>query len=173
MAYNTKNYTEQGGEKTVIGGELNIKGEGQLTFEGTKLIPANYQSNSEATTIAGLVVDFNKLLAKLKAAGVMAAVAPVIAILTQPADITVTEGSIIESLAIEAEVSSGVEPTYQWYSNETDSNTGGTLIAEATDALFVLPDDLTEGTYYYYCVVNAAEAESVASEVATVTVETE
>ena len=26
MGYNTKNYTEQGGEKTVIGGELIIKG---------------------------------------------------------------------------------------------------------------------------------------------------
>jgi len=29
MTYNTKNYTEQGGEKTVIGGTLEIKDEAQ------------------------------------------------------------------------------------------------------------------------------------------------
>ena len=30
MSYNTKNYTEQGGEKTVIGGELVMKKELRL-----------------------------------------------------------------------------------------------------------------------------------------------
>lgn len=69
---NVKNYTEQGGEKTVIGGELAIATAGKLTFDGTELKPAAVQADSEATTIAGLVVDFNALLAKLKAAGLMA-----------------------------------------------------------------------------------------------------
>lgn len=31
MSYNTKNYTEQGGEKTVIGGTLEIKAEATVT----------------------------------------------------------------------------------------------------------------------------------------------
>ena len=69
---NVKNYTEQGGEKTVIGGELEISSGGKLTFEGTELKPATIQADSEATTIAGTVADFNALLAKLKAAGLMA-----------------------------------------------------------------------------------------------------
>lgn len=69
---NVKNYTEQGGDKTVIGGELQILSQGKLSFEGIELEPAVMQANSTASTIAELVVDFNALLAKLKAAGLMA-----------------------------------------------------------------------------------------------------
>ncbi|MED4324356.1 MULTISPECIES: head fiber protein [Bacillaceae] len=67
MSYNTKNYTEQGGEKTVIGGVLEIK-EGASV---TGLPIAENQADSIATDVAGLVTDFNSLLAKLKAAGLM------------------------------------------------------------------------------------------------------
>lgn len=73
MGYNTKNYTEQGGEKTVIGGELNITGEGKLTFEDMEVSPAKHQSDSEASTIEELRADFNQLLANLKEAGLMIA----------------------------------------------------------------------------------------------------
>jgi hypothetical protein len=69
---NVKNYTEQGGEKMVIGGELEIAVGGKLTFDGKELKPAETQADSTASTIAGLVADFNALLAKLKAAGLMA-----------------------------------------------------------------------------------------------------
>jgi hypothetical protein len=68
---NVKNYTEQGGEKTVIGGVVDIAAGGKLTFGGAELKPAGAQANSTASTIAGLVVDFNALLAKLRAAGLM------------------------------------------------------------------------------------------------------
>lgn len=68
---NVKNHTEQGGEKTVIGGTLEVASEGKLTFEGVQIKPATLQSNSTATEITGLVTDFNSLLAKLKAAGLM------------------------------------------------------------------------------------------------------
>ena len=67
--YNAKNYTEQGGEKTIIGGTLEIKQGASITG----LPVAANQANSEATTIAGLVTDFNALLAKLKAAELMSA----------------------------------------------------------------------------------------------------
>ncbi|MGY3749373.1 Head fiber protein [Vagococcus acidifermentans] len=67
MTYNTKNYTEQGGEKTVIGGTLEIKDE--ATVVGLSLI--ENQSKSTATTIEDLVTDFNDLLSKLKTAGLM------------------------------------------------------------------------------------------------------
>ena len=65
---NVKNYTEQGGEKTVIGGTLEIVAGGQVVGLFT---PAAFQADSTATTIAGLVTDFNLLLAKLKTAGLM------------------------------------------------------------------------------------------------------
>lgn len=69
---NVKNYTEQGGEKTVIGGTLEIVKGGQVIGLPSTFTPAAFQADSTASTIAGLVVDFNALLAKLKAAGLMA-----------------------------------------------------------------------------------------------------
>ncbi len=65
--YNAKNYTEQGGEKTVIGGILEIK-EGASV---TGLPSAINQAISTATTVAGVKDDFNALLLKLKDAGLM------------------------------------------------------------------------------------------------------
>jgi len=67
MSYNTKNYTEQGGEKTVIGGTLEIK-EGAVV---TGLPIIDNQAASTAATVEDLVTDFNALLTKLKAAGHM------------------------------------------------------------------------------------------------------
>ena len=72
MSYNAKNYTEQGGETTRIGGRLVIEEGGSV--EGLPSSPvAENQAASEASTIATLKEDFNALLAKLKAAGLMAA----------------------------------------------------------------------------------------------------
>ncbi|MEK3988452.1 Head fiber protein [Robertmurraya sp. FSL R5-0851] len=68
---NVKNYTEQGGEKTIIGGTLEIVPGGKLLFDGTEVNPADNQVNSTAADVAGLVTDFNSLLAKLNAAGLM------------------------------------------------------------------------------------------------------
>ena len=72
MSYNAKNYTEQGGEKTVIGGEFVIE-------EGAKVtgLPVlDNQPASTAETVEALVTDFNALLSKLKAAGIMTADTP-------------------------------------------------------------------------------------------------
>lgn len=116
MSYNTKNYTEQGGEKTVIGGTLEVKEGATVTGltavptpkagaslggvkaatagagdtveckigAGDKLYVPTYptvpeapvaanQTASTAEAVADLLTDFNALLAKLKAAGLMEA----------------------------------------------------------------------------------------------------
>lgn len=67
MSYSTKNYTEQGGEKTVIGGTLQIKKGASVTG----LPAAKNQAVSTATTVAGLKDNFNELLLKLKDSGYM------------------------------------------------------------------------------------------------------
>ena len=69
MSYNAKNYTEQGGEVTHFGGKV-IFDEG-CSVEG--LPKAGNQADSTASTVATLKDDFNALLAKLKAAGLMTA----------------------------------------------------------------------------------------------------
>lgn len=68
MSYNSKNYMEQGGEKWIVGGTLEVQPEATVTG----LPVAENQADSVATTVEGLVTDFNALLAKLKAAGLMA-----------------------------------------------------------------------------------------------------
>ena len=67
MSYNTKNYTEQGGDKTVIGGVLEFGMGARIAgFPG-----AANQAASTATTATNLAKDFNALLNKLKNAGLM------------------------------------------------------------------------------------------------------
>jgi len=74
MSYNGKNYAEQGGDKWVIGGTLEIKEGATVTGLPAAEVPqAANQADSVATEVAALVTDFNGLLAKLKAAGLMTA----------------------------------------------------------------------------------------------------
>ena len=71
MSYNTKNYTEQGGNVTHFGGKV-IFEEG-CEVEGNSFTPAANQADSTATTVAALKDEFNALLTKLKTAGLMEA----------------------------------------------------------------------------------------------------
>jgi hypothetical protein len=72
---NTKNYGELGGNKWTVGGTLEIGGKFILLpgAEVTGFPVAENQAASEASTIAALKEDFNALLDKLKAAGLMIA----------------------------------------------------------------------------------------------------
>lgn len=72
MARTVKNYNENGGDKTVISGELQITTDGKIINSKGNLLIAN-QADSTATDVAGLVTDFNALLVKLKVAGLMVA----------------------------------------------------------------------------------------------------
>ncbi len=83
MEYNAKNYMAQGGDRLVIGGTLEIKEGASVTGlpaaaadnAGMVNLAAN-QAASTAADVAALVTDFNALLQKLKAAGIMAAEEP-------------------------------------------------------------------------------------------------
>ena len=83
MEYNVKNYMAQGGDRLVIGGTLEIKEGASVTglpaaaadSAGVVVMSTN-QVASVATDVAALVTDFNTLLQKLKAAGIMAADEP-------------------------------------------------------------------------------------------------
>ena len=75
--YQTRNYTAHGGKETVIGGKLTFlpgaEVEGlEALLPSTQLPQLPAQADSVATTIAALKDDFNALLSKLRAAGLMA-----------------------------------------------------------------------------------------------------
>ncbi|MFA9190776.1 PKD domain-containing protein [Flavobacterium sp. FZUC8N2.13] len=83
-------------------------------------------------------------------ASVQVSIVPTIT--TQPISSTVCVGETPTTLSFT--VSNGVgTPTYQWYSNTTNSNTGGTILAGKTSATY-LPSAATSGTVYYYSVIN-------------------
>ncbi|WP_260506942.1 head fiber protein [Brevibacillus brevis] len=114
MSYQTKNYVTDNGNRHVIGGILELVGEGKILKDGVPIELGNggtaiadgsistaklangavtlaklgtdaiqslnkkltatkaaAQADSIATDVAGLVADFNALLAKLRAAGIM------------------------------------------------------------------------------------------------------
>ena len=65
--YNSKNYTEQGGEKTVFNGSVEFGQKSDI-----KGLPKDEnQAASTAADVLGLLADFNALLTKLKSAGLM------------------------------------------------------------------------------------------------------
>lgn len=69
------------------------------------------------------------------------------------------------------EASGAPAPTYQWYSNTTNSNEGGTAIEGATEDTYTwqTTEEVAAGNYYFYCLVSNS-AGSVKSNVATVNV---
>jgi hypothetical protein len=54
MSYNVKNYTEQGGEKTVIGGEIVIEGKLTVTDGGEVTGITGVTAAATSTTIGGI-----------------------------------------------------------------------------------------------------------------------
>jgi gliding motility-associated-like protein len=76
--------------------------------------------------------------------------APIVVV--QPQDSTICVGQSAIVLAFTVNNGVGI-PTYQWYSNAVNSNSGGTLIAGANGATYN-PPTIVAGTTYYYCVIN-------------------
>lgn len=61
-------------------------------------------------------------------------------------------------------------PAYQWYSNTTNSNSGGTLISGATNSTYDPPVGVV-GTNYYYCIISfLGGCNALTSQTATITV---
>jgi len=137
MGYNTKNYTEQGGDKTVIGGVLEVKDGGLIKIKEGALITglpiASNQVNSTATTISALKDNFNDLLAKFKDAGFMEfdvwnlSVAkapittegqPITANQSEVSDVTIADGIIRVTVdtdeLVEFESSAPTQGTHKW-----------------------------------------------------------
>lgn len=69
---NCKNYKKDGGNTWVIGGKLEIEAGAEVKgLPASSLPQLDKQNDSTATDVAGIVANFNSLLAKLKSAGYM------------------------------------------------------------------------------------------------------
>ncbi|WP_296381770.1 PKD domain-containing protein [Winogradskyella sp.] len=66
---------------------------------------------------------------------------------------SICEGGTSEELSITVSGGAGVA-SYQWFSNTTNSNTGGTLITGATAPNYTPPAFTSTGNFYYYVEVS-------------------
>jgi len=73
---------------------------------------------------------------------------PRASITTQPLGASACQNGTTPALSVAYTGGTGT-PTYQWYSNATNSNTGGTAIASATTATYAPPTTPVGITYYY------------------------
>ena len=84
---------------------------------------------------------------------------------------TYVGGSAVTLTATVSEPVDGFTYSYQWYSNTSNSNEGGTVIPDATTATY--SPNIAAGTTYYYCVVtvtNGSDTTSATTAVVPVTV---
>ncbi|SOC13164.1 chitodextrinase, partial [Ureibacillus xyleni] len=84
---------------------------------------------------------------------------------TQPTDQTINVG---DSATLNVTASGGVSLSYQWYSNTTNSTTGGKAITGATSPTYTAPTD-TAGTTYYYVVITNTDNSATGQQTATAT----
>ncbi len=93
-----------------------------------------------------------------------------ITIKTQPVSPkAMSAGNISGSLTVGATATGGIEVlNYQWYSSTSNSIADSTRIDGATNATYAIPKNLSEGTYYYFCVISGTDCNPVPSDFATV-----
>jgi len=157
--------------KTIIWSVKQAGATGATVDSNTLYTTAAGSVTVTATIAGGLTISDDYTQDFVITANPIPPATPTIIITTQPAATTnVTAGSITDSLTITAKVSPGGMPAYQWYSNTTESNTGGIIISGETGVSFAIPTTLIPGVYYYYCVVSATGAADVISNVAIVNV---
>lgn len=137
----------------------------------TNTIPAQtiITTNSNPGTITYVITPtFNGCVGP--AVNYVITVNPAPIITTQPTSSAVCLGGTPTALSVAINSPSSA-PTYQWYSNTSNSSTGGTLISGETNSSFNPPASAV-GTIYYYCVITLTSGgcSSLTSSVATVTI---
>jgi hypothetical protein len=153
---NTTN-TNTGG--TAITGETSANYSPPTVTSGTYyyyVMVTNTNTDVSITGVQTATVAVNPATVTVNA--IVNTAAPVIS--GHPQDITVADGAGV-TLTVTASVSDGGTLSYQWYSNTTDDNTGGTAIPGATTATCMFTASGTGTTYYYVEVTNTASVNGI------------
>jgi hypothetical protein len=153
---------------TAITGETTASFTPPVTTAGTTyyyVIVTN--TNNNATNNKTATATSNAAAITITAAPPANAQTPAISV--HPQGATYTEGApSVTPLSVTAGVSDGGDITYQWYSNTSNSNTGGTIIGGATTASYT-PPVTTAGTTYYYVEVTNTNNNATVNKIVTVT----
>ncbi len=124
------------------------------TTTGTAIAGANQSVYTPPTTTVGTTYYYVVIGQSGIGCGVTSAVSQVVVvaaptITTQPLSSSVCEGGVPTLLTVAFTNGTGT-PTYQWYSNTSNSNSGGTAISGATNNSFAPPSNTVGTTYYYH-----------------------
>jgi hypothetical protein len=144
------------------------------TTGGVLISGATASSYSPSTAMVGTQYYYVVVTQNFSGCSVTSAVSTVIvvstpSITTQPVSNTVCKDGTTPALTI-AYFNGAGTPTYQWFKNTINSNTGGTLISGATSSSYT-PLTNVVGTTYYYATVNFSGGCSlITSNIATITV---
>ncbi|MDO3410550.1 S-layer homology domain-containing protein [Saccharibacillus sp. CPCC 101409] len=120
-------------------------------------------TNTDTSQTGNQTANAASQVAKVTVAALTNAAAPTIT--TQPADKTVNVNATA-NLTVAATASGTL--SYQWYSNATNSSTGGSAISGATSATYSAPTG-TAGTTYYYVVVTNTDTSQTGNQTANTT----
>ena len=113
-------------------------------------------------------IYYDVFVAKSGLDAVWAWVSPQVNITSQPANKSVTEGSISGSISVTANSTGTL--TYQWYSCTDETGANAVKLAGATSASMTIPTDLEAGKYFYFVKVILNGMAGINSKIATVTV---
>lgn len=113
-------------------------------------------------------IYYDVFVAKSGLDAVWAWVSPQVNITAQPANKSVTEGSISGSISVTANSTGTL--TYQWYSCTDETGANAVKLAGATSASMTIPTDLEAGKYFYFVKIILNGMAGINSNIATVTV---
>ena len=113
-------------------------------------------------------IYYDVFVAKSGLDAVWAWVSPQVNITSQPANKSVTEGSISGSISVTANSTGTL--TYQWYSCTDETGANAVKLAGATSASMTIPTDLEAGKYFYFVKIILNGMAGINSNIATVTV---
>ncbi|KQO18346.1 hypothetical protein ASF12_06940 [Paenibacillus sp. Leaf72] len=147
---------------TLVGGATNASYSAPTSSAGTTYYYV-VVTNTDSSATGNQTAMATSNAAKVTVISLTHAATPTIN--TQPTDKTVNVG---DSANLSVAASGGAALSYQWYSNSTNSNVGGTLIGSATSASYAAPTS-SAGTAYYYVVITNTDSSATGNQTATAT----
>jgi hypothetical protein len=132
-----------------------------ITFPDSTVVAftAFVKGHSVGAAEVGGAVGFG---AVLRISGIVQIISPKLAVAQTKADgQTATVDSTATALT--------GTPTYQWYSNDTNNYTTPDIVGGATSATYTT-GALSEGTYYYFCVITVSGYRAINSQIHVITV---
>jgi hypothetical protein len=147
------NTVSSNSDGTLISGATNTTYTPPTTTVGTVYYYAavtNTNNSVNGNTTANLATYAAAII--VTPAGVTNAALPNIT--AHPQGATYNQGAVATALSVTATSPDGGNISYQWYSNTSNSNSGGTLISGETSSTYTPPTTTVETVYYYAVVTN-------------------